>query len=585
MKNLYLTFFLSIILAGISTNQLKAQWTDGQNAEYVIGQPDFTTYTSGSATNKLNGARYVAIDLTNNKLYVADLYNHRVLRFAYPISGNQPTAERVFGTGSSSFAQNTTPYPVAVAVYNGTLYVCQQDGDRITKFNNAHTASSDGPAADGVLGQSDYTGNSSGVTQSKFWNPYGICIDGSGNLWVADMSNNRVLKFNDISSKSNGANADLVLGQATFTTNTSGTTQSTFNSPYDVTVSGTTVWVADGSNNRVLRFDNPTTSGVGASGVLGQSAYNTSSSGLSSTTFYSLNYVCIDGAGRLYVSDFNNTRIMIFNNASSKSNGAAADNVLGQPNFITNNTYQKGQNGFYYDSDMEAGSVYGVAVDATNNKLLVVDADNNRIMQFAASSPLPVELTSFTSTITNNQVVLNWKTATEVENYGFEVESRVNSPQSSVGSQSLNDWAKIGFVQGHGNSNSPKNYSYTDNLVSPTGKYLYRLKQIDNNGKFTYSNVVNVDIENIPTDYTFYQNYPNPFNPTTTIKFGLPKEGIVTLEVYNLIGEKVATLVNKELTAGYHSIDFNGSSLSSGIYLYKLAVGEFTSTKKFVLMK
>jgi hypothetical protein len=196
------------------------------------------------------------------------------------------------------------------------------------------------------------------------------------------------------------------------------------------------------------------------------------------------------------------------------------------------------------------------------------------------NSPLPVELTSFTAKLINKNVNLNWQTATEVNNYGFEIERKI------VGtSRDLSEiWETISFIKGNGNSNSPKEYSFTDKTITE-GKYSYRLKQIDNDGKFTYSGVVDVDIENIPTDYALYQNYPNPFNPSTTIKFGLLQDGIVILEVYNLVGEKVATLVNEELTAGYHTIDFNGSRLSSGIYLYKLSSGEFTSTKKFVLMK
>jgi hypothetical protein len=192
---------------------------------------------------------------------------------------------------------------------------------------------------------------------------------------------------------------------------------------------------------------------------------------------------------------------------------------------------------------------------------------------------LPVELTSFTASANGATVMLHWLTATEVNNFGFEIERLIKNEKLEI-----KNWETIGFIEGNGNSNSPKEYSFTDETIM-AGKYSYRLKQIDNDGKFAYSDVVDVDIENLPTNYTLYQNYPNPFNPSTTIKFGLPKDGMVTLEVYNLIGEKVTTLVNKEMSAGYHTIDFNGSNLSSGIYLYKITSEEFTSTKKFVLMK
>jgi hypothetical protein len=195
------------------------------------------------------------------------------------------------------------------------------------------------------------------------------------------------------------------------------------------------------------------------------------------------------------------------------------------------------------------------------------------------NSPLPVELSSLTAKAADNSVTLNWETATEVNNYGFEVERLIKNEKLEI-----KNFETIGFVEGNGNSNSPKEYSFIDESVK-NGKYSYRLKQIDSDGKFSYSIEIEVELNVIPTEYVLYQNYPNPFNPSTTIRFGLPKDGIVTLEVYNIIGEKVATLVNKELTSGYHTIDFTGSSLSSGIYLYKITAGEFKSTKKFVLMK
>jgi len=237
--------------------------------------------------------------------------------------------------------------------------------------------------------------------------------------------------------------------------------------------------------------------------------------------------------------------------------------------------------GLFKSSDGSNWTNVGGTLSTENNTITLSNLDGFSIWTAGdRNEALPVELTSFTANATQNKVVLNWQTATEVNNYGFEIERKIVGTSRDLSEE----WVTISFIKGNGNSNSPKEYSFVDESV-PGGKYSYRLKQIDNDGKFTYSDVVNVDIENIPTDYTLYQNYPNPFNPSTTIKFGLPKEGMVTLEVFNLIGEKVAPLVNKELTVGYHTIDFNGSRLSSGIYLYKITAGEFTSTKKFVLMK
>jgi hypothetical protein len=161
-----------------------------------------------------------------------------------------------------------------------------------------------------------------------------------------------------------------------------------------------------------------------------------------------------------------------------------------------------------------------------------------------------------------------------VNNYGFEIERNVET-----------GWENIGFVDGHGNSNSPKNYSFKDNNLS-YGKIQYRLKQIDNDGKFEYSEIVDVNID-LPLSFELSQNYPNPFNPTTKIGFRIPigTSGIVSLKVYDILGREVATLVNEEKSAGIYEVEFNAESLSSGIYFYRLQTGNFVDTKKFTLMK
>ncbi len=198
--------------------------------------------------------------------------------------------------------------------------------------------------------------------------------------------------------------------------------------------------------------------------------------------------------------------------------------------------------------------------------------------QNPSGTPLPVELASFVVSISQSNVKLNWQTATEVNNYGFEVErSSVNGNQSSV------NWEKVGFVNGHGNSNSVKQYSYIDNTIT-NGSYSYRLKQIDNTGNYEYSKVVEVSLMK-PMEFSLGQNYPNPFNPSTAIKFSLPMDSKVVLDVYNTIGQKVSELVNAQMSAGNHEVNFNASELSSGIYIYRLTTGKFTSTKKMILMK
>ena len=202
------------------------------------------------------------------------------------------------------------------------------------------------------------------------------------------------------------------------------------------------------------------------------------------------------------------------------------------------------------------------------------------------NGPLPVELTSFTASVLESKVILNWQTATEVNNYGFEVErtSPRPSPQGE-GGEAGRGWEKIGFVKGHGNSNSIKEYSFVDGNVS-SGKVSYRLKQIDNDGKYEYSKEIEVDLIT-PNEFSLSQNYPNPFNPSTTIKFGLPKTSNVKLELFNILGEKIETLIDKEMEAGYHNYQLSivNYQLTSGVYFYKIEAGSFSSVKKLLLMK
>jgi len=207
------------------------------------------------------------------------------------------------------------------------------------------------------------------------------------------------------------------------------------------------------------------------------------------------------------------------------------------------------------------------------------------------NNALPVELNSFTASVNNSVgkhrgVFLQWETATEVNNYGFEVErtSPRPSPYQGEGGKHGRGWKKIGFVQGHGNSNSPKQYSFTDSNP-PGGKIQYRLKQIDSDGKYEYSKIVDVNID-APTQFALEQNYPNPFNPSTVISYQLPvAAGHVSLKVYDILGREVATLVNEQKAPGNYEVKFDGSKLASGVYIYRIEAGKFSDTKKLLLIK
>ncbi len=185
----------------------------------------------------------------------------------------------------------------------------------------------------------------------------------------------------------------------------------------------------------------------------------------------------------------------------------------------------------------------------------------------------PVELTSFTATSQNKQVSLNWSTATEINNNGFEIQrSNANS-----------EFITIGFVRGNGTTTTQQEYSFIDkNMVD--GIYSYRLKQIDYNGLYEYSDVIEVDVRSLD-NYSLEQNYPNPFNPSTKIAYVLKEKTNVKLLVMNALGEEVAVLVNQTQEQGYHQLDFNASNLPSGIYFYSLQTDNFSETKKMLLMK
>jgi len=188
--------------------------------------------------------------------------------------------------------------------------------------------------------------------------------------------------------------------------------------------------------------------------------------------------------------------------------------------------------------------------------------------------PLPVELTSFTASVIGSKVRLNWQTATEINNYGFEILRKT---------QDNTEWENIGFISGNGNSNSQKSYSYTDESIS-LGKYSYRLKQIDNDGTFEFSSTIEVDL-GIPKDFLLSQNYPNPFNPMTKIQYTLPIDAQVTLQIYSITGELMESLVSEYQSQGSYTIDFDGSNFASGTYIYRLVANDFVQTKKMTLVK
>ncbi|NNG27171.1 MAG: T9SS type A sorting domain-containing protein [Ignavibacteriaceae bacterium] len=187
---------------------------------------------------------------------------------------------------------------------------------------------------------------------------------------------------------------------------------------------------------------------------------------------------------------------------------------------------------------------------------------------------VPVELSGFIASVNENDVTLNWQTATELNNSGFDVER----------TEANNEWEKVGFVTGNGTTTEINSYTFTDKDV-PAGTYNYRIKQIDYDGTFEYFELEQLISISSPDEITLLQNYPNPFNPSTTIKFVIHKKSNVIITIFNTIGEDVLTLVNEEKIAGSYEVNFDAAGFTSGIYFYKLQAGNFVETKKMILMK
>ncbi len=202
----------------------------------------------------------------------------------------------------------------------------------------------------------------------------------------------------------------------------------------------------------------------------------------------------------------------------------------------------------------------------------------------ADGGPLPITLSSFTATVVNqNRVRLNWTTLTETNNYGFEA-------QESQGNQDNYQTIPNSFVAGHGTTLEPQTYSFVDSSA-PAGQWFYRLKQIDLDGTIHFTDGVQVDVltgvaeKPLPKEFALDQNYPNPFNPSTRIEYAVPAASHVRLDVYNVIGQLVATLVDEVRPAGYYAASFNASSFSSGLYFYRMTAGKASFLKKMMLVK
>jgi sugar lactone lactonase YvrE len=370
-----------------------AQYSPGQSASTVIGQANFATGTAATTQSGLSGPRKAIVDPVSGKLFLVDCSNNRVLRFSsVGALASGSAAELVFG--QANFTTSTAANPPTAASLNapfdalldssGNLWVADSGNNRVLKYAAAVTATANNPAATVVLGQTALTSGAAGIDQQKMNHPVGLAIASNGSLFVSDNLNNRILRFDSANSLTNGAFASGILGQSNFLSNTAAPlTAASLNSNFGITVdSSNNLWVSDGNNNRVLRFDNAPAkpNGASADAVYGQANF-TSSAG--ATAANRLNFpvsVSVDPFGRLYVADLSNNRVLVFQNALDSISNASASFVLGQQDFTTS-TGGLAANKFSLPT--------GVFFATTSQYLYVTDFSNNRLLGFPLTAGSP----------------------------------------------------------------------------------------------------------------------------------------------------------------------------------------------------
>ena len=397
-------------------------------ADLVLGQATFTTGSPLTVSaNSLRGPTAITMDPVSGKLFVADSVSGRVLRYANAAAlQNGAPAEAVLGQPNlATDAVNPViglgmNYPSALFFDRfKRLWVADQNRNRVLMYSAADFRES-GTHPDKVFGQPDFTTTSSTpVSANKMRSPCGLWVDKDDRLWVADQNNNRILRFDSVTTKpAVNAAADGVLGQPDFTTATVGSAADKLITPEGVTVSASgQVFVADYGNHRILRFDNAAaTSGlVSASAVLGQPDFTIHTQGITATQLDSPAGVFLTPDDQLWVTDYGNNRMVRFNNASTKANGAAADGVLGQPDFTTRTTGTTAQSlRFPY---------YSPFADSAG-KLWVPDTGNNRVLRFSPDATPPLLAVTAPAKVTKKPKITVKGTASDT--YGIsKVEYRI----------------------------------------------------------------------------------------------------------------------------------------------------------------
>ena len=546
-------------------------WTNGESATYVIGQTGFGLDATALTATGLYQPFSVAVDPATGKVFVCEIGNNRVLR-----------------------------YPSSAAYTNGA-------------------------AAEAVFGQPDFTSNTPNMDSYAFNQPSAIAIDAAGNLWVVDSWNYRVLRFANAATAASGASASSVLGEPDFSSNnTSFTVSASYMLvPWGIFCKGTTLWVSDADNYRILRFDNAASlaNGAPANAVFGQPNFTASNNsyfygGPSATVIGYPGQLYVDGADNLWVMDEDYNRLLMFPNASTAANDEAATLVLGQTNFtnqatggLTASTFGK-ISGVYGDA---SGNIY--VSDGANNRILIFanaaslsngsaasyvlgqpdfvsngtgdgasqlyypeylwvspsgitlmapDPGNNRIMIWTPEVTLPLPITAFTGRLqTNGQALLQWQVS-DIQTGGAAYTELEYATHDTSGFTSVLSRQPVSPTQ--------QNYSYLQTSPAPGANY-YRLRLIAPDGSSTYSQIVTITVG---AGSTALSIYPNPAHSTVAITVP-PVGGLTEIGIYSSTG----TLMQRQVTATpINTIDI--SRLAAGLYTVTVSQGGSTMTSSFI---
>ena len=565
-------------------------WVNGQAAIFEIGQTGFNQTGLDDNYNDYNGnigfyqPEFVVVDPATGKVFVSDSYRDGVLRFSSSAAmQNGATAEAILGLPNlSGFANSQPPtastlvYPAGLAIdAAGNLWVADASDLRVVRYANAATIPS-GTAASEVLGQPNFTDYISYIeapTASSMSLPVGVFCSGT-TLWVADYYNFRILRFDNAASKANGAPADAVFSVPSFTywasQNPLPVAANSLAYPNQLYVDAAdNLWVADVTNNRVLMFPNAsfavnaTNGGIGgpATLVLGQTNFTDNSPGTTASTMSYPDGVYGDAAGNLYVSEAGNNRVLVFQNAASLPNGAAATYVLGQPDFTSNGS---GDGADQLDYPYSVTIVPGTSGSST--VLMVVEEGNYRVSIWTPPTLLSLLANSFTGRLqSNGQALLQWQIPDEGGmGVGGYTQLEYATHDTSGFTDVLNQQSLYPAIQ---------NYSYLQVSPAPGANY-YRLKLVAPDGSATYSQVVTINVGSGSTGAGL-NIYPNPASGTVVV--ALLQTGTASIEIYNSAGGlmqrlSTASTVNTMTVSGW----------AAGLYTVRVTQGGVSTTGSFI---